>query len=137
MKYQLSSTRHAKYLLHAHLVFTPKYRKKIFIKAHLMLMQAVFKDVYEKFDSKLIEFNGEKDHVHLLVLYPPRVSIASLVNSLKGVSSRMLRKNFDVFKKVYWGENVALWSRSYFAASVGGAPIEILKQYIEHQDSPK
>ena len=137
MKYQLLSTRHAKYLLHAHLVFTPKYRKKIFIKAHLMLMQAVFKDVYEKFDSKLIEFNGEKDHVHLLVLYPPRVSIASLVNSLKGVSSRMLRKNFDVFKKVYWGENVALWSRSYFAASVGGAPIEILKQYIEHQDSPK
>ena len=136
MKYELLSTRHAKYLLHAHLVFTPKYRKKIFTKAHFKLMKEVFTDICEKFDSKLVEFDGERDHVHLLVLYPPRVSIASLVNSLKGVSSRMLRKQFDVFKKTYCGDQMALWSRSYFAASVGGAPIEILRQYIEQQDTP-
>ena len=99
MKYELKSTRHAKYLLHAHLVFTPKYRKKIFTKAHLELMNEVFIDVCNKFDAQLVEFDGEKDHVHLLVLYPPRVAISTLVNSLKGVSSRMLRKNFDIFKK--------------------------------------
>jgi len=136
MKYELKSTRHAKYLLHAHLVFTPKYRKKIFTKAHFELMNEVFMDVCHKFDAQLVEFDGEKDHVHLLVLYPPRVAISTLVNSLKGVSSRMLRKNFDIFKKSYWGDSVALWSRSYFAASVGGAPIEILRQYIEQQKTP-
>lgn len=136
MKYKLLSTRHAKYLLHSHLVFTPKYRKKIFTQAHLRLMHQVFEQVCFKFDVELIEFNGERDHVHLLVLYPPRVSVASLVNSLKGVSSRMLRKNFKIFKQAYWSDKVALWSRSYFAASVGGAPIEILRQYIEQQNAP-
>lgn len=136
MNYQLKSTRHAKYLLHTHLVFTPKYRKKIFTKAHLELMHTVFTEVCKKFNAELIEFDGEQDHVHLLVLYPPRVAIATLVNSLKGVSSRLLRKNFDIFKKSYWKDDVALWSRSYFAASVGGAPIEILRQYIEQQNTP-
>lgn len=136
MKYELLSTRHAKYLLHAHLVFTPQYRKKIFIKEHLDFMKKIFENVCNKFDAQLIEFDGERDHVHLLILYPPRVAIATLVNSLKGVSSRMLRKNFEIFRKTYWGDDVALWSRSYFAASVGGAPIEILRQYIEQQKTP-
>ena len=71
-----------------------------------------------------------------LVTTVSTVSIASLVNSLKGVSSRRLRQRFEVFKKVYLGDKVALWSRSYFAASVGGAPIEVLKQYIEQQNTP-
>ncbi len=136
MKYELKSTRHAKYLLHAHIVFTPKYRKKIFTKEHLDLMETVFRDICKMNDAVLEEFDGEADHVHLLVLYPPRIALSVLVNSLKGVSSRKLRQNFDIFKKEYWGENVALWSRSYFVASVGGAPIEILKQYIEQQKTP-
>ena len=136
MKYELLSTRHAKYLLHAHIVFTPKYRKKVFTKEHLDLMKTVFEDICKMNDATLEEFDGEADHVHLLVLYPPRIALSVLVNSLKGVSSRRLRQNFDIFKKEYWGENVALWSRSYFVASVGGAPIEILKQYIEQQKTP-
>ena len=136
MKYELKSTRHAKYLLHAHIVFTPKYRKKIFIKEHLDLMKEVFQNICEMNDATLEEFDGEADHVHLLVTYPPRIALSVLVNSLKGVSSRRLRQQFKIFQKEYWGENVALWSRSYFVASVGGAPIEILKQYIQQQDTP-
>lgn len=132
---ELRSTRHAKYLLHAHLVFTPKYRKKVFKKAHLALMKEVFERVCKEMDAELIEFDGEADHVHLLVIYPPRIAIAVLVNSLKGVSSRMLRKEFREFHEAHWG-NAALWSRSYFAASVGGAPLEIVKQYIEQQKTP-
>jgi putative transposase len=137
MKYELKSTRHAKYLLHAHIVFTPKYRKKIFTREHLDLMKEVFTDICEMNDSTLEEFDGEADHVHLLVTYPPRIALSVLVNSLKGVSSRKLRQKFKVFHKEYWGDNVALWSRSYFVASVGGAPIEILKQYIEQQSTPE
>ena len=136
MKYELQSTRHAKYLLHAHLVVTPKYRKKIFTKEHFDLMRQVFEDICLKSDARLEEFDGEADHVHLLVTYPPRISIAVLVNALKGTSSRRLRQQFAVFKQAYCGDSVALWSRSYFAASVGGAPIEILRQYIEQQKTP-
>lgn len=135
MKYELKSTRYAKYLLHAHLVFTPKFRKKIFTKEHLNLMKEVFEFICKENNAELVEFDGETDHVHLLVLYPPRIAIATLVNSLKGVSSRRLRQQFPIFKEKYWGSS-ALWSRSYFAASVGGAPIEILKQYIEQQNTP-
>jgi putative transposase len=133
--YELRSTRHAKYILHAHCIFTPKYRKKIFTKEHLEDMEIIFSDICKKFDGELIELNGEKDHVHLLVVYPPRIAISVLVNSLKCVSSRLLRKKYPIFQKEYWGKS-ALWSRSYFVASVGGAPIEILKQYIENQDRP-
>lgn len=135
MKYELKSTRHAKYLLHAHLVFTSKFRKKIFNSEHLDLMKSVFSSICQKNDSTLEEFDGESDHVHLLITYPPRISLSVLVNSLKGVSSRKLRQNFDIFKEEYWGES-ALWSRSYFVASVGGAPLEIVKQYIEQQKTP-
>jgi len=114
MKYELKSTRHAKYLLHAHIVFTPKYRKKIFTKEHLEVMREVFENICNMNDATLEEFDGEADHVHLLITYPPRIALSTLVNSLKGVSSRILRQKFKVFQKEYWGENVALWSRSYF-----------------------
>lgn len=106
MKYELQSTRHAKYLLHVHLVFTPKFRKRIFTKEHFEVMRKVFEDVCMKSDAYLIEFDGEADHVHLLVTYPPRISIAVLVNVLKGTSSRRLRQQFNIFKQSYWGDGV-------------------------------
>jgi len=75
-----------------------------------------------------VEFDGEDDHGHLLVNYHPKVAVSTLVNSLKGVSSRMIRQ------KKLWGG--ALWSPSYFAGSCGGAPISIIHQYIEQQQTP-
>ena len=87
------------------------------------------------FESELVEFDGEDDYVHLLVNYPPKVAISTLVNSLKGVSSRMIRKkNYpNITKKIWAG---ALWSPSYFAGSCRGAPIAIIRQYIEQQQTP-
>ena len=82
-----------------------------------------------------MEFNGEEDHVHLMIHYPPTVELSKLINSLKGVSSRLLRKEFwNHLRKFLWGER--LWSPSYFAASCGGAPLEIVKQYIDNQKTP-
>jgi putative transposase len=78
--------------------------------------------------------DGEKDHVHLLVEYPPAVSVSSLVNSLKGASSRVLRRERPDIAGSYW--KGALWSPSYFAASCRGAPISIVRQYIEQQNTP-
>ena len=98
-------------------------------------MRGIFAQVCKDFEAELVEFDGEDDYVHLLVNYPPKVSVSSLVNSLKGVSSRMIRKkNYPTIRRKLCGG--ALWSPSYFAGSCGGAPIAIIRQYIEQQQTP-
>ena len=127
--------RHCVFKMHVHLVFVTKYRRNVFTKEVLDDLKIFFEKVCLDFESELVELDGEDDHVHLLVNYPPKVSVSALVNSLKGVSSRMIRKkNYPSIKKKLWGG--ALWSPSYFAGSCGGAPIEIIRQYIEQQQTP-
>jgi len=120
--------------MHVHLVFVTKYRKRVFDKDAIERLRVMFSSVCTDFDATLIEMNGEDNHVHLLVEYPPKIAIAALVNSLKGVSSRLLRKQRPDIEKRYW-KNM-LWSPSYFAASCGGAPISIIQQYVEQQQTP-
>ena len=123
------------YTLHAHLVFTPKYRRAVFTDTILVRCEEIMRDVCARFGAELVAFNGETDHVHLLVHYPPKVALSTLVNSLKGVSARLLRKEFSVHIRQYlWGGH--FWSPSYFAASCGGAPLDIIKQYIDQQKRP-
>lgn len=127
--------RHVVFNLHVHLVFVAKYRRKVFTKEILDDMRQIFESVCTDFEAQLVEFDGENNHVHLLVNYPPKVSISKLVNSLKGVSSRMIRqKNYPGIREKLWGG--ALWSPSYFAGSCGGASISIIRQYIEQQNTP-
>jgi putative transposase len=131
---EIRTGRHCVFLLHAHLVFVAKYRRTVFTQAHFTTMREVFTKVCSDFESELIEFDGKSDHVHLLINYPPKVSVSKLVNSLKGVSSRQVRKQkFQSIKEKLWGDS--LWSPSYFAGSCGGAPLEIIKQYIEQQET--
>lgn len=120
--------------MHVHLVFVTKYRRRVFDREHLGFLKTVFAKVCSDFEADLVEFNGEQDHVHLLVVYPPKVSISALVNSLKGVSSRLLATKYGRLHR--WFYKGVLWSPSYFAGSVGGAPIEVLRRYIEAQQSP-
>ena len=128
--------RHCVFNLHVHLVFVTKYRRGVFTKEVINDLREIFTDVCADFEAELVEFDGEDDHVHLLVNYPPKVAVSALVNSLKGVSSRMIRKkNYPEIKKKLWGG--ALWSPSYFAGSCGGAPISIIRQYIEQQRTPE
>jgi putative transposase len=122
-------------MLHAHLVFVTKYRGRVFSARHLGTLEHLFRKVCEDFETELVEFNGEADHVHLLVNYPPKVQLSRLVNSLKGVSSRKLKQYHPELIQPAYLKN-ALWSPSYFAGSVGGAPLAALKQYIEQQKTP-
>jgi len=127
--------RHCTFLIHAHLVFVTKYRRVCFTPRVLDHLKEVFDSVCNDFEAFLVEFQGEGDHVHLLVNYPPKVALSRFVGSLKGVSSRYIREsNYPEIKKKLWGK--ALWSPSYFAGSCGGAPLEIIKQYIEQQERP-
>jgi putative transposase len=84
--------RHCVFLMHVHLVFVTKYRREVFTKEILDDMRGIFASVCADFEAELVEFDGEDDHIHLLVNYPPKVAVSALVNSLKGVSSRMIRK---------------------------------------------
>ncbi|TLF74412.1 IS200/IS605 family transposase [Nocardia cyriacigeorgica] len=127
--------RHCTFILHAHLVFITKYRHRVFADRHLKRMEEIMRAVCADFEVELVEFNGDSDHVHLLVHFPPKVALSKLVNSLKGVSSRRMRQEFPELVRHYWRAQ-RLWSGSYFAGSVGGPPISVLRQYIEQQSRP-
>jgi putative transposase len=107
----------------------------VFGDRHLTRMEEIMRVVCADFETELVEFNGENNHVHLLVNFPPKVALAKLVNSLKGVSSRRMRQEFPDLARHYYETN-KLWSGSYFAGSVGGAPLTVMHQYIEQQNRP-
>lgn len=129
---ELRRGRHSISDLKVHLVCVTKYRRPVLTTQGLNLIEDSFKQVAAKMDCRLLEFNGEADHIHALVEYPPKLSISTLVNSLKGVSSRQYGK--AGLSKPY--DKKALWSPSYFVSSVGGAPLEVLKRYIHNQEKP-
>ena len=131
---EIRQGRHCIFKMHVHLVFVAKYRRKVFDGDAIDRMRRMFGKVCENMEASLVEMDGEDNHVHLLVEYPPKLAVSVLVNSLKGVSSRLLRKERPDLRKRYW-KNM-LWSPSYFASSCGGAPIGIIKQYIEQQQTP-
>ncbi|MGW7482177.1 IS200/IS605 family transposase [Nonomuraea muscovyensis] len=127
--------RHCVFVLHAHLVFVTKFRYRVFTDTHLTRLEEIMRAVSAYFETGLAEFNGENNHVHLLVNFPPKIALSKLVNSLKGVSSRRMRQEFPELAAHSYRANT-LWSGSYFAGSVGGAPISVLRQYIEQQNRP-
>ncbi|MFI8513328.1 IS200/IS605 family transposase [Streptomyces sp. NPDC085460] len=127
--------RHVACSLHAHLVFVTKYRRGIFDDAMLKRSEEIMREVCGSFEVELREFNGEADHVHLLVHYPPKIALSKPINSLKGVSSRYLRAEYTGrIDRI--GMGPVFWSRSYFAESCGGAPLTVIRQYIEQQERP-
>ena len=127
---QLRHGSHGVFLMHVHWVFVTKYRRSDFTAQILHDLRSLFTGVCSDFESQLAEFDGEDDHVHLLVNYPPKIAVAALVNSLKGVSSRLIRLKHDPsIRRMLWGKS--LWSPSYFAGSCGGASIAVIQQYIE------
>ncbi len=119
----------------AHLVLTTKYRRGVLSAAMLTRMGEIMDDLCEKWNCKLIEFNGEENHIHLLFQYLPQMEIPKFVNNLKSVTSRRIRSEFvNEVERVYW-KNV-LWNESYFIASCGGVTVSVLRKYIENQDTP-
>ncbi|MGL4192443.1 MAG: IS200/IS605 family transposase [Vibrio sp.] len=112
--------RHCTFLMHVHLLFVAKCWRKTFAQDAIERLRGYFASVCADFDVELVEMDGEGDHVHLLVNYPPKLAVSTLVNSLKGVSSRLLRRDRPVIAARYYYKGV-LWTPSYFAGSCGGA----------------
>jgi len=131
MTSQFRRERHSVTDLKIHLVCVTKYRRSVFTRESLSLIEKSFREVAKKMNFYVIEFNGEYNHVHALIEYPPKLSISQIVNALKGVSSR--RYGQAGYEKP---DQEALWSPSYFVVSVGGAPLDVLKEYIRNQEKP-
>lgn len=99
-------------------------------------MEQIFTETLLKWRSELLEFNGESDHVHLLVDYRPDVEMSKLIANLKTVSSRLIRQEYpDLSQKYFYGKPY-FWTGAYFVASCGGVTVEQLKKYVESQSSP-
>ena len=128
-------SRHSVSLLHAHLVFVTKYRRKVFTNAMLTYCENTMREICAELNVELVEFNRETDHAHLLVSYPPTLAISTLVQRIKGRTAYAVRRE-------YTGACVRarmrghLWSPSNFAVACGGAPLSMVKQYIDGQDRP-
>ena len=119
----------------SHLVLTTKYRRKVLTGEMIERLKNVINDLCSKWDCKMIEFNGENNHIHLLFQYYPQLELPKFVGNIKSVTSRRLRQEFpEEINKVYWKK--VLWNESYFIATCGGVTISVLKNYIENQNVP-
>jgi putative transposase len=120
------------FVLHADLVFSTKYRRGVLTDRLREFLRPVMASTCTGSAATLEAFDGEEDHVHLLVCYPPKVALSTLVNSLKGASSQLIRKEiFPEVTRQLWGDH--FWSPSYCVVSCGGASLEIIKKYVEQQ----
>lgn len=133
----LSTLHHCVFRITLHMVLVTKYRRKALTAPILTRMKEITEALLASWNCELLEFNGEEDHVHILLAIHPAIQPSKAVNSLKTVTARRLRKEFAAhFRKHYWSKP-ALWSRSYCLLSAGGAPLEVLKRYIQSQDAPE
>lgn len=128
----LKTLYHCVYSLQYHLVLVTKYRRKCLNQEMRERLKELFLGLCQKWECELKECNGEEDHMHLLVSLTPKVTPSVFVNNLKTVSARMLRKEYEVELRSFYKERV-LWSRTYCMVTCGGAPLSVLKRYIENQ----
>lgn len=132
-KQALRSLNHSVYSIHYHLVLVTKYRRKCITPEIAEYLQAQYKRLLESWGCELLECNGEPDHLHLLISANPKVQPSKMVNSLKTATSRLVRKAFSAHVSTFYWKPV-FYSRSYCLVSCGGAPLEIVKQYLEQQE---
>ena len=137
MKDKYNKSRRATYNLTVHLIFVTKYRHPCINKAMLKDMKPMADKVLEAWGGKVIEMEGEADHIHMLINYPPSKKLSNLVGNLKGSITRQLWDRYEYRLKLYYWKKRVLWTPSYFVASCGGVTVEQLKQYVQDQEQPR
>jgi putative transposase len=133
MKRGLRSHWHCIYSLHYHLVLVTKYRRKCFTQPMLERLKQICENTCALWDIECLEFGGETDHIHLLLSMHPNVMPSRFVNNLKTVTSRLIRQEYKKHLSHFYRKPV-LWTRAYCLISAEGAPLAVLKKYIEKQE---
>ena len=132
----MKSHYHCVYKLTYHLVLVTKYRKKCFTNKMLDRLEEIVRKNCADWEIELLEFNGEADHIHLLLDMHPNIMPSKFINNLKTVSSRLIRKEFESELKAHYWQPV-LWTRAYCLLTTGRATIDVIRKYIQDQERPE
>ena len=127
----LDNNNHSVFLLYYHLVLVVKYRRNVFDTDISNFAREIFIRISKSYNITLEEWNHDKDHVHIMLRAQPNTEMSKFINAYKSASSRLIKKNFSAVRKKLWKE--MFWSRSFCLLTTGGAPIEIIRRYIEKQ----
>lgn len=128
---KLDSNAHSVFLLYYHLVLVVKYRRRVFDDDISNRAKEIFEYIAPKYNITLQEWNHDKDHVHILFKAQPNTEISKFINAYKSASSRLIKKEFPLIRQKLWKEY--FWSQSFCLITTGGAPIEVIRKYIESQ----
>lgn len=128
---KLDNNAHSVFLLHYHLVLVVKYRRNVFDDTISERAKSIFEYIAPKYNITLMEWNHDQDHVHVLFRAHPKSEISKFINAYKSASSRLIKKEFPGIKTKLWKEY--FWSQSFCLITAGGAPLSVIKQYIESQ----
>lgn len=128
---ELDTNNHLVFLLYYHLILVVKYRRKVFSDQMSQYAKNIFIRISSSYNITLEEWNHDHDHVHIIFRAHPNTEISKFINAYKSASSRLIKKDFPEVRRKLWKE--MFWSRSYCLLTTGGAPIEIIRKYIESQ----
>lgn len=132
---ELDRNTHSVFLMHYHLILVVKYRRKVIDDNISERMKEIFEHIQQNHGITLKEWNHDKDHIHILFKAKPNTELSKFINAYKSASSRLIKKEFPIVRKSLWKEK--FWSRSFCLLTSGGAPIEVIKRYIEQQGGEK
>lgn len=128
---KLDNNNHSVFSLNYHLIFCTKYRQPVINETISLRLKEIFERIAIRYKIQLQEWKHDQDHIHALIKGEPKSELSKFINSYKSASSRLIKKEFPQLRQRLWQEY--FWSRSYLLLTVGGAPIEVLKQYISSQ----
>lgn len=127
----LDCNKHSVFLLNYHLVMVIKYRRKVITDPISDRLREMFTELGEEYKIHLDTWNHDQDHVHVLFRGEPRTALTKFINAYKSASSRLIKKEFPEIRSMLWKE--AFWSQSFCLLTTGGAPVEVIRKYIETQ----
>jgi len=128
---ELDNNNHSVFLMYYHLILVIKYRRKAIDDRISVRLKEIFDYISPKYNIALQEWNHDKDHVHILFKAEPNTELSKFINAYKSASSRLIKKEYPNIREVLWKEN--FWSRSFCLLTTGGAPMDVLRRYIESQ----
>ncbi|MFZ5968375.1 MAG: IS200/IS605 family transposase [Bacillota bacterium] len=128
---ELDNNNHSVFLMYYHLVLVVKYRRKVIDHPISEELKAIFVKIAQNYNINLQEWNHDIDHVHILFKAHPNSELSKFINAYKSASSRLIKKEFPDIRRKLWREY--FWSRSFCLLTTGGAPVEVIKRYIESQ----
>ena len=128
---ELDNNNHSVFSMYYHLILVVKYRRKVFDDSISEYAKSIFEKIAPSYNISLLEWNHDADHVHIMFKAQPNSELSKFINAYKSASSRLIKRDYPEIRKMLWKEY--FWSQSYCLLTTGGAPIEVIRKYIETQ----